>query len=166
MVAHAAEQDLAILVRTCGDPPSQLFDTQIASGSIGLGAPSLASLVERLLGVKLAKGDRLTDWTRRPLKPEQKVYAAADVEFLLALHDVLIARLEPMGRLAWATDECEERRARIRTRPEPELAWWRMKGARQLRGRSAASPNRSAPGASEWRPISTCRPVSCCPTSR
>ena len=136
MVAHAAEQDLAILVRACGDPPSQLFDTQIASGFIGLGAPSLASLVERLLGVKLAKGDRLTDWTRRPLKAEQKVYAAADVEFLLALHDVLVERLEPMGRLDWATDECEERRARIRTRPEPELAWWRMKGARQLRGRS------------------------------
>lgn len=136
MVAHAAEQDLAILVRACGEPPSRLFDTQIAAGFIGLGAPSLASLVERLLGVKLAKGDRLTDWTRRPLKPDQKTYAAADVEHLLALHDVLVERLVPMGRLDWATDECEERRSRIRTRPEPELAWWRMKGARQLRGRS------------------------------
>jgi ribonuclease D len=136
MVAHAAEQDLAILVRACGDPPTQLFDTQIASGFIGLGAPSLASLVERLLGVKLAKGDRLTDWTRRPLTAEQAVYAAADVEHLLALHDVLVERLEATGRLVWATDECEERRARIRTRPEPELAWWRMKGARQLRGRA------------------------------
>lgn len=136
MVAHAAEQDLAILVRACGDPPTQLFDTQVAAGFIGLGAPSLASLVERLLGAKLTKGDRLTDWTRRPLTREQMVYAAADVDHLLALHDVLVARLEPMGRLEWATGECEERRARIRTRPEPELAWWRMKGARQLRGRS------------------------------
>jgi ribonuclease D len=52
------------------------------------------------------------------------------------LHDVLLARLEPMGRTTWAADECEERRTRIRTRPEPELAWWRMKGARQLRGKS------------------------------
>jgi ribonuclease D len=136
MVAHAAEQDLAILVRACGDPPTRLFDTQVAAGFIGMGAPSLASLVERLLGVKLAKGDRLTDWTRRPLKNDQKLYAAADVEHLLALHDVLVGRLEPMGRLDWATDECEERRGHIRTRPEPELAWWRMKGARQLRGRS------------------------------
>jgi ribonuclease D len=136
MVAHAAEQDLAILVRACGDPPTDLFDTQVASGFIGLGAPSLAFLVERLLGVKLAKGDRLTDWTRRPLTAEQTLYAAADVEHLLALHDVLVERLEAIGRLDWATDECEERRARIRTRPEPELAWWRMKGARQLRGRA------------------------------
>jgi ribonuclease D len=138
MVAHAAEQDLAILVRACGDPPTDLFDTQVASGFIGLGAPSLAFLVERLLGVKLAKGDRLTDWTRRPLTAEQTLYAAADVEHLLALHDVLVERLEATGRLVWATDECEERRARIRTRPEPELAWWRMKGARQLRGRARA----------------------------
>ena len=67
--------------------------------SSGLGTPSLAATVERLLGVRLTKGDRLTDWTRRPLRAEQRVYAAADVEYLLALHDVLVARLEPMGRL-------------------------------------------------------------------
>src|SRR4029077_19466411 len=95
-----------------------------------------ASLVERLLDVRLTKGDRLTDWTRRPLHVEQRVYAAADVEYLLELHDVLTARLEPMGRVEWATDECEERRLRVRTRPEPELAWGRVKGARQLRGKS------------------------------
>ena len=136
MVAHAAEQDLTILARASGSLPAQLFDTQIAAGFIGMGAPSLASLVERLLDVRLTKGDRLTDWTRRPLSVEQRAYAAADVEHLLALHDILVARLEPMGRLSWATDECEERRLRVRTRPEPDVAWWRMKGARQLRGKS------------------------------
>ncbi len=136
MVAHAAEQDLAILERACGRLPTRLFDTQVAAGFIGMGAPSLASLVERLLDVRLTKGDRLTDWTRRPLTVDQRLYAAADVEYLLALQDVLVARLEPMGRLDWATDECEERRLRVRTRPEPDVAWWRMKGARQLRGRS------------------------------
>ena len=136
MVAHAAEQDLAIMTRACGRGPTHLFDTQVAAGFIGLGAPSLASLVERLLDVRLTKGDRLTDWTRRPLTADQRIYAAADVEFLVELHDALVARLEPMGRLVWATDECEERRLRVRTRPEPEVAWGRMKGARQLRGRS------------------------------
>jgi ribonuclease D len=136
MVAHASEQDLAILARACGRLPAQLFDTQIAAGFIGMGAPSLASLVERLLDVRLTKGDRLTDWTRRPLTVEQRLYAAADVEHLLEVHDILVARLEPMGRLTWATDECEERRLRVRTRPEPDVAWWRMKGARQLRGKS------------------------------
>jgi ribonuclease D len=136
LVAHAAEQDLAILERLCGHGPAQLFDTQVAAGFVGLGSPSLVALVEKMLGVRLGKGDRLTDWTRRPLRAEQLTYAAADVEHLLALQDVLVERLEAVGRLEWALDECEDRRLRVRTRPEPELAWWRIKGARQLRGRT------------------------------
>jgi ribonuclease D len=136
MVAHAAEQDLAILQRLCGRGPSQLFDTQVAAGFVGLGSPSLVALVDKLLGVRLGKGDRLTDWTRRPLHAEQRVYAAADVEYLLAVQDALVQMLEQMGRLDWALDENEDRRLRVRTRPEPELAWWRIKGARQLRGRT------------------------------
>ncbi len=134
MVAHAADQDLAILERACGATPARLFDTQLAAGFVGLGTPSLAAAVERLLGVRLAKGDRLTDWTRRPLTAEQRAYAAADVEHLLALHDVLVAKLSESERLEWALDECEERRRRVRSRPDPETAWWRMKGSRQLRG--------------------------------
>jgi ribonuclease D len=134
MVAHAADQDLTILERACGCAPSKLFDTQVAAGFIGMGTPSLAATVERLLGTRLTKGDRLTDWTRRPLSADQRVYAAADVEHLLPLHDELVRRLDAVGRLEWATDECEERRQRIRTRPDAETAWWRIKGARQLRG--------------------------------
>jgi ribonuclease D len=134
MVAHAADQDLSILERACGCAPTTLFDTQVAAGFIGMGTPSLAATVEKLLGARLAKGDRLTDWTRRPLKVEQRVYAAADVEYLLALHDELLDKLGAMGRVEWATDECEERRRRIRQKPDPETAWWRIKGARQLRG--------------------------------
>jgi len=134
MVAHAADQDLTILERACGCAPSKLFDTQVAAGFIGMGTPSLAATVEKLLGTRLTKGDRLTDWTRRPLSADQRVYAAADVEHLLPLYDELVHRLDAVGRLEWATDECEERRQRIRTRPDAETAWWRIKGARQLRG--------------------------------
>lgn len=134
MVAHAADQDLSILERACGSAPTTLFDTQVAAGFIGMGTPSLAATVEKLLGTRLTKGDRLTDWTRRPLRVEQRAYAAADVEYLLPLHDKLVKALDEMGRLVWATDECEERRQRIRTRPDADTAWWRIKGARQLRG--------------------------------
>jgi ribonuclease D len=134
MVAHAADQDLAILERATGRLPKHLFDTQVAAGFIGLGTPSLAALAERLLGMRLAKGDRLTDWTRRPLRAEQRAYAAADVEYLLEMHDALVARLDDVHRLEWALDECEERRLRVRSRPDPLTAWWRIKGARQFRG--------------------------------
>src|SRR3954471_7000082 len=37
MVAHAADQDLAILERATGQVPTTLFDTQVAAGFIGLG---------------------------------------------------------------------------------------------------------------------------------
>jgi len=134
MLAHAADQDLAILERACGTGPAHLFDTQVASGFIGLGSPSLAAAAERLLGIRLAKGDRLTDWTRRPLRVEQRAYAAADVDHLLPLHTELLRRLDQRGRRAWAEDECEQRRRRVRTRPAADTAWWRIKGARQLRG--------------------------------
>jgi ribonuclease D len=136
MVAHAADQDLGILERACGRGPSRLFDTQVAAGFIGMGTPSLAASVERMLGTRLGKGDRLTDWTKRPLRAEQRIYAAADVEHLFALHDAIMQELEALGRVQWALDECEERRLRVRTKPEPETAWWKIKGARQLRGSS------------------------------
>ena len=136
IVAHASDQDLAILERTCGAIPAQLFDTQVAAGFVGMGTPSLLSLAERLLDVAITKGDRLTDWTRRPLGPGPQAYAAADVEHLLALRDLLIDRLTDAGRLEWALEECEIRRTRDRSRPDPETAWWRLKSSRQLRGRS------------------------------
>ena len=136
MVAHAAEQDLAILVRLCGHGPTQMFDTQVAAGFLGLGSPSLVALVEKLLGVRLGKGDRLTDWTRRPLTAEQTRLRRRRRR--APARTAGRARRAPrsVGRLEWALDECEDRRQKVRTRPEPEVAWWRIKGARQLRGRS------------------------------
>jgi len=134
MVAHAAEHDLGILERACGHLPSSLFDTQVAAGFVGLGTPSLAQLVQSVLGRHLAKGDRLTDWTRRPLSAEQRAYAAADVEHLLDLHGELVARLDAAGRRQWALDECEQVRARDRAPRDPDTAWWRLKGSRSLRG--------------------------------
>jgi ribonuclease D len=134
VVMHASAQDLEVLDRACGAMPAQLFDTQLAAGFAGYGSPSLAALVERELGVRLPKGDRLTDWLRRPLAEEQRTYAAADVEHLLPLYDHLCADLQARGRLDWALDECEQLRRRAAVHRRPDEAWWRIKEARQLRG--------------------------------
>lgn len=136
LVAHAGDQDLAILQRRVGTGPGRYLDTQVAAGFCGLGVPSLANLAERLVGVKLRKGDRLTDWTRRPLTADQRAYAADDVAHLLEIADALRDRLVAAGRLEWALAECEERRQRDRARPDIDTAWWRIKGARQLRGKA------------------------------
>jgi ribonuclease D len=137
-VLHAADQDLEVLDHACGTSPGVIFDTQVAACFLGMTSPSLALLHERFLGVKLPKGDRLTDWLARPLSRSQLSYAASDVEHLLVLHDRLRADLEAAGRVPWAESECAELRARARGPREPRLAWTRIKEARQLRGRKLA----------------------------
>lgn len=133
-VLHAADQDLEVLQLACGRTPARLFDTQVAAGFIGFSSASLVSLVERLVGARILKGDRLTDWTRRPLTDSQRLYAASDVLHLLQLHDLLLKKLEGCGRLSWAEDECQRLLERARSGQEPETAWWRIKDSRSLRG--------------------------------
>ena len=136
-VMHAAAQDLEILARACGTLPADLFDTQIAAGFVGYSGPGLAALVSGELGIKLPKADRLTDWLSRPLPAGAGEYAAADVAHLLELHDRLVQRLTERGRLEWALEECQLLRDRYAEPTPPERAWWRIKEARSLRGRSA-----------------------------
>lgn len=146
-VIHAAGQDLEVLHRACGTIPAQLFDTQIAAGFVGMRSPSLAALHERLLGERLAKGDRLTDWLRRPLEPSQLRYAAADVDLLLDIHDHLVTALDERGRTEWAAAECELLRSRAITARDPADAWLRIKESRHLKG-TGRSVARSV---AEWR---------------
>jgi ribonuclease D len=132
-VLHAAQQDLEVLSRSCGTVPSRLFDTQLAAGFLGYATPALGNLLAAELQVRLPKGDRLTDWLRRPLTDDQCDYAAADVAHLLALHDKLVAGLDRLGRRTWAEDECEEMRRRPAGPPDPDQAWLRVKDAKALR---------------------------------
>jgi ribonuclease D len=135
-VAHAAQQDLDVLTHAVRAIPRHLFDTQVAAGFVGYGTPSLVSLLQGELGITPAKGDRLTDWLRRPLTDAQKSYGAADVASLLELHDRLIAQLTALGRLQWAEDACEELRTRPTGAIDPEVAWAKLKDARSLRAKA------------------------------
>lgn len=135
-VLHAAQQDLDVLTHACGTVPGRLFDTQLAAGFLGQSTPSLVSLVQSVLGVTLPKGDRLTDWVRRPLTAEQQAYAASDVEHLLQLHDALTAQLEARGRLVWVEEACEELRTRATGPTDPDDAWLRLKDVRTLKPRA------------------------------
>ena len=147
IVMHSCAQDIEVLAQECGTIPARLFDTQIAAGFLGMSTPSLGSLTERLLSKRLAKGDRLTDWFERPLRPAQRRYAADDVAYLVRLHDELKSQLSERGRYEWALDECERWRRPPPPPPDPEQAWTRIKSARQLKGRQRAVAYRLA----AWR---------------
>jgi ribonuclease D len=146
-VIHAAQQDLDVLTHAVGSVPSRMFDTQLAAGFVGYGTPSLVSLLQGEIGVSPPKGDRLTDWLRRPLTDSQRQYAAADVEYLLEVHERLVAQLATAGRLAWAEDACEELRTRPTSGSAPDDAWLRLKDARSLRPNARAV----AQSVASWR---------------
>ena len=133
-IVHACDQDLEIMQRVCGAVPSSILDTQVAAGFLGMSSPSLSALTERLLGVRLEKGDQLTDWTRRPLSAGQLRYAANDVAYLIELYEALRDRLEAAGRWEWAVTECQPLLAAARRTSDPDEAWWKLRQARQLRG--------------------------------
>ena len=137
-VIHAAQQDLDVLTHAVGAVPSKMFDTQQAAGFVGYGTPSLVSLLQGEIGVSPPKGDRLTDWLRRPLSESQCRYAAVDVEYLLEVHERLVAQLAEAGRLTWAEDACEELRTRPTSGSAPDDAWMRLKDARSLRPNARA----------------------------
>ena len=135
-VLHAAQQDLDVLSQSIDAVPSRMFDTQIAAGFAGFSSPSLATLVSSLIGGTVPKGDRLTDWLRRPLTADQRNYAASDVVHLPALHRILRERLESRGRLSWADEACEELRLRPTGPTQPGDAWLKVKDVRTLKGKS------------------------------
>lgn len=146
-VIHAAQQDLDVLTHAVGSVPDRMFDTQLAAGFVGYGTPSLVALLQGEINITPAKGDRLTDWLRRPLTENQCQYAAIDVEYLLEVHDLLVAKLDARGRLQWADDACEELRTRPVSGAHPEDAWLRLKDSRSLRPGARAV----AQSVSAWR---------------
>jgi ribonuclease D len=135
-VAHAAAQDLDILMAACGTVPATVFDTQIVAGFLGLSSPSLSRLLDQMLGLTLPKADRLSDWLERPMSERQVSYAVNDVSHLLELRDVLTERLRSLGRLEWALSECDQVLGDRTPARDPEEAWWKLGDVRSMSRRS------------------------------
>ena len=146
-VFHAAQQDLEVLRHASLVAPKNIFDSQIAAGFLGYSTPSLATLVQAIKKVSLSKGDRLTDWLRRPLTTAKCVYAADDVAHLLDLHDELSSQLNELGRTVWVADACNDLVARPSGPIDSRHAWLKLKEARSLKGSSRGV----AQAVGQWR---------------
>ncbi len=135
LLMHSARQDLELVLAHAGRLPAALLDTQVAAGLLGH-PPQVgyAGLVERLIGVALAKGHTRTDWSRRPLDAAQLEYAIDDVRYLPEAWRRLEAGLVETGRLAWAHEESAALLDPTLYENPPELAWQRVKGLRRLQG--------------------------------
>lgn len=127
-VLHAPRQDLEIFVQRTGRVPTPLFDTQLAAMMLGYGEqPGYATLVQRLLDVRLPKAQQFTDWARRPLTPPQLAYALDDVRYLRDCYGPLKQQLEARGRLVWLQEEMQPYTNPAHYAQDPEEAWRRLK---------------------------------------
>ncbi len=138
-IFHAADYDLTCLKRDFGFQFVNVFDTMIASRSLGLTEIGLDAVLLRYFEVLPGKSRQRDDWSERPLSPAQEAYAITDVRYLIPLRERLLADLRAMGREAWVLEECEA----VAAIPaggrvfDPDGFLW-LKGARQLQGQGLA----------------------------
>lgn len=105
-ILHDAQQDLNILYRACGGLPKNIFDTQRASGFVGLSSTvSLSELLKTLLRIRVAKSETRSDWTARPLTDAQVQYAKEDVIHSVDLMLKIMERADQLKRADWIRDE-------------------------------------------------------------
>ncbi len=131
-VFHAASQDLPSL-RELDLVPTEIFDTELAGRLLGFERVGLSAVVERTLGITLAKEHSAADWSTRPLPEPWLEYAALDVLHLIDVRDALAAELEEQGKARFAAEEFEATRVRL-PKPAREEPWRRMGGLHQVRG--------------------------------
>lgn len=132
-VLHACSEDLETFEFALGVMPEPLFDTQVAAQLAGLGnSVGYGRLVELLQEITLEKGESRTDWIRRPLSPEQLIYAAEDVLYLLPCYFKLAAKLTESQQVQWVYDEVKQLICRKRALIDPSHAYLLLKNTWKL----------------------------------
>jgi len=138
-VVHAGEQDMEIFYSMGRKAPRSVFDTQVAAAMAGRGESiSYARLVEDLTGVRLSKIETFTDWSKRPLRPEQLVYALDDVRYLHRVVALLEAELQGLGRGDWLRDELAFYEDIGTYEKDPDRLYLKVRSASKLDSRELA----------------------------
>ncbi|MGO4169054.1 ribonuclease D [Novosphingobium sp. PhB57] len=119
---HFARFDLAAIEHYLGVTAAPVFCTKIASKLVRTYTDrhGLKDLVRELLGKEVSKQQQSSDWGAAELTEAQKDYAASDVRYLHAMHQILVMRLARENRsdIAQACFDFLPARARL------DLAGW------------------------------------------
>ena len=127
-VFHSGRQDIELIYQQGHCIPTPLFDTQIAASALGLGeAISYEHLVKHFLNISLDKSSRLSDWSKRPLSPEQVEYAAGDVSHLAKIYPLLVTRLQEQNRTHWIDEELRNLSSPFLYDINPDEIWTRIR---------------------------------------
>ena len=133
LIFHACAEDLEVLEHGLNIVPKNIFDTQIAAGIANLGySMGYARLVQHLFDVELDKQETRSDWLARPLTERQIEYAALDVAYLHAMHEILDKMLTDQARQLWFEEERAAVYALVSDRKNTQNYHRKLKGAWRL----------------------------------
>ena len=135
LIMHACSEDLEVFQGMFGDIPTNVFDTQVAASMVSRDQQlGLQRLILTFTGIEIPKDETRSDWTRRPLTPNQMEYAALDVVCLLQVYVALEEKLESLDRMSWCEEECSRivdgyrKEAPIETYYRTMGDAWKLKG--------------------------------------
>ncbi|TFH36766.1 MAG: ribonuclease D [Anaerolineales bacterium] len=138
-VLHGAEYDVLCLGRDFKYRLVNLFDTRMASRTLGWKKSGLGDLLDQIFDVKADKRFQRANWGKRPLSDELLDYACLDTHYLLAMRTHLLEELEKYKLTEQVLELCDWMALVAPTENgfDPE-AFWRISHARELSRRQAA----------------------------
>ena len=138
-VLHGAEYDVLCLRRDFNFKLNNLFDTRVASRTLGWPQSGLNNLLMKVFNINVNKRYQRANWGKRPLPSEMLDYARYDTHYLLQLQDHLVKELRAIDRYTEAYELCQHM-AQVQPRDngfDPE-GYWRISKVRELTGRQIA----------------------------
>lgn len=104
-----------------------LIDLQLGAKYLGLGQVSLETTLNHFLAINFQKNKKLQscDWSRRPLKEDQLIYASGDVHYLFSLYDTINGQLSEAQRKFWTL---ENKKMTLHTFKQNKRPWLSVKG--------------------------------------
>jgi len=137
-IVHAGREEFRFCVGAIHRRPEGWFDIQLAAAFVGLEYPAAYStLIYKLFGETVPKGETRTDWRRRPLSQNQIQYALEDVRYLEPMRNILLERLQSMGREDWFREDTVKWQDAVENHDQQEM-WRRVSGIASLSARSLA----------------------------
>ena len=135
---HGADYDMTMFKRQFGELPAVVYDTQIGARLLGARRFGLGDLVNHYFGIELSKSSQKADWGKRPLSEKMIEYALNDVDYLLEMGDIIVAKLKELGRYEWFEESCTAARQRVLDRDDSKEENWRVQGSGKLEARGLA----------------------------
>lgn len=129
---HGGEYDCAVMRRDFAIQLRGVFDSQQAAAMLGWDRTGYGGVVERLLGIALAKDFAQEDWAKRPVDPGALQYAVDDVVHLPAVGEQLRALVAEAGLAEETAIACAAVEEATWGGGYDPGGFWRVKGAREL----------------------------------